>query len=58
MVLWLEHITTKGLEKTSLTLLKRELKSALGNLKRKIKNSEDAKAKREQKPKKEGGKKK
>jgi hypothetical protein len=58
MVLWLEHITTKGLEKTSLTLLKGELKSALENLKRKIKNSEDAKAKREQKPKKEGGKKK
>ena len=58
MVLWLEHTTTKGLEKTSLTLLKGELKSALGNLKRKIKNSEDAKAKREQKPKKEGGKKK
>ena len=58
MVLWLEHMTTKGLEKTSLTLLKGKLKSALDNLKRKIKKSEDAKAKREQKSKKEGGKKK
>ena len=56
MVLWLEHMTTKGLEKTSLTLLKGELESALDNLKKKIKRSEDAKA--EQKPKKKGGKKK
>ena len=58
MVLWLEHMTTKGLEKTSLTLLKGEFETALDNLKKKIKRSEDEKAKREQKPKKKGGKKK
>ena len=58
MVLWLEHMTTKGLEKSSLTLLKGKLKSALDNLKKKIKSSEDAKTKPEQKPKKKGGKKK
>jgi len=58
MVLWLEHMTTKGLEKSSLTLLKGKFKSALDNLKKKIKSSEEAKTKPEQKPKKKGGNKK
>ena len=58
MLSWLNRMTTKGLEKTSLKVFKMKLEEALTNLKKKIKKAENAKAKPSKKSKKKGGRKK
>ena len=48
----LDRMTTNGLEKTTLKSFKKQLEEALSNLKKKIKNAEESKAKSSNKPKK------
>ena len=58
MVLWLDRMTTNGLENTSLKVFKEKLEEALNNLKNKIKKDKNPKAKSGKQSKKKGRNKK
>ena len=54
MVMWLDRMTTNGLENTSLKVFKEKLEEALNNLKNKIKKDKNPKAKQGKQSKKKG----